>query len=270
MIITMIIAVDVGGTKTLINGFDPEDSTPKPIFELKQPTPKEFADFKQFVLDTAKKHTEHISALSFAMPGIVRKGFVQKFGHLDWGQINIIEEFTPHAQKVFVENDAALGALGEAHAAGNEYSRVLYVTLSTGVGVGFIVDKNPDSLVASEGGHMQIVRKGHDVDWETYAAGSALYRRFGEYAEDMTNNENWQAYAKEVAEGMIQLEAIFVPDVIVLGGPVGEQLHKFKKYLVEELDHWNDEEYLEIPEIVPASEPHRAVINGCFYAAIND
>jgi len=264
----MIIAVDVGGTKTLVAGYKSDSSEPEAIFENKFPTPENYEDFKAKLREELQKYSSDISALSIALPAIVKDGKVVRFAHVKWGEIDILEDFKNDAPKIFINNDAALGALSEAHAAGNDYSRVLYVTLSTGIGTGFIIDKDIDRLLPTEGGHMIVMHDGEPKIWERVAAGSVLYKRYGEYAEDMTDEEQWKTYSYDVAVGLVSLSAVLLPDVIVLGGPVGGQLPKFKEFLMDHmssLSSW----YVPVPDVVAAEHPHKTVARGCFYAAKN-
>ena len=85
-----------------------------------------------------------IDAVSFGFPGITDK-FKKVFEKsANYPQIEglDIKNFFPdrfHQSKILVENDAALGALGEAYfGAGKDKESIAYLTLSTGVGGAFV------------------------------------------------------------------------------------------------------------------------------------
>ncbi len=87
---------------------------------------------------------------------------------------------------VWVENDADLAALGEQRfGAGRGYNRVIYITVSTGIGGGVIFDGNLLSgrdLSVSEIGHMVVTRDGPQCNCggkghlEPLASGTAIAR----------------------------------------------------------------------------------------------
>lgn len=151
-----------------------------------------------------------------------------------------------------LENDADAAALGEAAwGAGRGNSRFIYVTVSTGIGVGLVFDGKLYRGVGGahpEIGHMVIDPSGpacacgfHGC-WESLASGtgvSNLWRRAtGESAEAATifaAAEGNDPRALEVVRqsaaylgmGLANLVTIFTPEVIALGGGLMRSRHLF-------------------------------------------
>jgi glucokinase len=159
---------------------------------------------------------------------------------------------------VFVENDANLGALGEAaHGAGAGFDPVFYVTLGSGVGGGLVVDGriyHGAQPGESEIGHLRLDRSGTllesrcsgwAVDAKIRAAAArnpagALARCVGTAAAHearflsaaLSQNDPAAATildetAQDLAFGLSHVVHLFHPQIIVLGGGlslVGEPL----------------------------------------------
>ena len=262
----MYLAIDVGATKTLLAVFS---SSGKLLHEQKIKTDHKYARFLadlRTVLEQEKFKEFKISAACCAIPGKIDRsaGIGLTFGNLPWQKIPIrsdIEKIV--GMNVFIENDSKLAALSEAldH---KEYKKVLYITLSTGIGSGFIIDGKIDEAYAdTEAGFMVMEHEGKLKAWEDFASGEALVERFGKKAADLDNPFAWKAYAKDVARGLDALLAVLQPDVVIIGGSVGAHLEKFSGRLKEELKKYANN-MVSIPPIIKATKAEEAVIYGCY------
>src|SRR5690606_16018329 len=69
---------------------------------------------------------------------------------------------------VWIDNDANIAALGEAlHGAGKDVKRVFYITLGSGVGAGFVIDKkiyHGSRNSEAEFGHIRLDKTGRTVE----------------------------------------------------------------------------------------------------------
>jgi predicted NBD/HSP70 family sugar kinase len=165
---------------------------------------------------------------------------------------------------VFVENDANLAGLSEAKNIIDDYKNVLYITISTGIGTGVIKNGIIDPMYAdSEGGHIQIEHNGKHQIWEKVASGKAIVTKYGNRASDIADPKAWEAIARNIAVGLIDLLAVIQPEAVVIGGGVGSHLHKFKKQLVKELKKYENP-LVPIPPILKAKKPEEAVVYGCY------
>ncbi len=143
---------------------------------------------------------------------------------------------------VALANDADLAAVGESSfGAGRGHRDVVYVTVSTGVGAGLVVD---DRLVrgahsGGELGHTIIDRvaaaAGEPATVEDLGSGTAINRRAAEVglaeqgpalAELVRSGHEgataiWRSAIEAVAFGLVNLAWIVAPDIVVVGGGVG-------------------------------------------------
>jgi len=146
----------------------------------------------------------------------------------------------------------------------NKFTKVLYVTVSTGIGYGFVdnqlIDKN-----AGDGGGKTITLKRHGkhVPWESLASGHAIVEKYGKMAKDINDEETWQKIVADLAEGLIELISIFQPEVVVFGGSVGNYFDKYAKLLKKELKSYNLPQMI-MPQLIEAGRPDEAVIYGCY------
>ena len=176
---------------------------------------------------------------------------------------------------VYAENDATLGALGEhAFGAGRGCDNMVYMTVSTGIGGGIIIGGNlytGTNGFGGEIGHMTIDQNG-PLDncgnvgcLEALASGTALARMAQERIEagessvmlefaggnieavdarivvqaaqqdDALAQSLMQEVGRSLASGIITLMHIFDPQLIVIGGGLGQNLDMFMPTIESEV-----------------------------------
>lgn len=262
----MYLAIDVGATKTLVAIFSKDRTV---LQEQKIKTSNKYDQFLKdlgAVLEQEKFSKDKITAVCCAIPGKIDRqaGVGLTFGNLPWQNAplgNDVEKIA--GAKVFLENDANLAGLYEA-VTHKKYKKVLYLTLSTGIGAGFIIQGKIDPAFAdAEVGHMVLEHEGKLKVWEDFASGKALVERFGKTAEQLDNPFAWKSYAKDVARGIDVLLAVFQPDVVIIGGGVGAHLDKFVEPLEKELKQIGNH-MVPIPPIIQADKAEEAVVYGCY------
>jgi glucokinase len=264
MMKTMYLGIDVGGTKTLVASLDEWGAIQE---EVKFPTPKEYDVFlKELAATIADLSTKDFKSCGIGIPGVIdhNLGIGVAFGHLPWKNIPILHDIEAIAKcPVVCENDAKLAGLSEAMLI-KQYSKVLYVTVSTGIGAAFIVDQRIDAAMRnSEGGQMLLEHHGKYQRWEDFAAGSAIVRQFGKPLSEIDDEHTLRVIARNIAIGLIDLIAILTPDVVVLGGSVGTHYAKYGGYLHEYLEKY-DNPMIHLPVLKAAERPEKAVVYGCF------
>lgn len=257
-------AIDVGGTKTLVAIFNQEGEI---VEKMKFPTPPAYEDFLrelQKTFDSFKPRDLHATAL--AMPGRIdhEHGVLIRCSNLQWQNVHAVADIEKVVDcPVVLENDAKLAGLSEAQHI-PDYKRVLYVTISTGIGTGLIVHGKIDRpLRSSESGQMLLAHKGKLQKWESFASGKAIVARYGKRAADLDDPEAWKVLSRDFAQGFLTLIATIQPDAIVIGGGVGSHFNKFGKLLIAELKRY-ETPMVPIPPIMAAKNPEEAVIHGCF------
>ena len=145
-----------------------------------------------------------------------------------------------------IMNDAIAAALGESiYGKGYKYKRVGYITISTGIGVGIILDRKP--FISNNGlaGHLGFTTStlgnlkcgsGRKGTFESIASGKAMseiarlrgYKNVTakEIFQHNLNKKKWakeiiELSAKSISELCSNLKATFDLDIIILGGSIG-------------------------------------------------
>jgi predicted NBD/HSP70 family sugar kinase len=262
----MYLAIDVGGSKTLIAVFNAQGQI---VEQFKFPTSKSYPEFLGQLADaiTNKLTNQAFTACCCALPGELdrKDGVALRFGNLPWKNVPIKKDlekiigFLPIA----IENDAKLAGLSEAlnH---KQYRKALYLTVSTGIGDGIIIDGKIDAdFTDSEPGQMVLEYNGKLTKWEDLASGRALVAKYGKRASEISDPGIWKEFSRGLARGMIELIATLQPDVIIIGGGVGSHFDKFSTYLMAELAKLENE-MVKSPPIIQATRPEEAVIYGCY------
>jgi predicted NBD/HSP70 family sugar kinase len=264
----MYLAVDIGGTKTLVAVFDDEG---KIIEQARFETAAEYSNFLSDLKNNITSlSTKNFTAACVAVPGRLdrEKGLGLGYGNLNWGVVHIRDDIEALLNcHVIIENDAKLAGLSEALLIKNEFKIVLYVTIGTGIGTALIVNGVIDvGLANSEGGQIWLDYHGKRVQWEDIASGKAIVERFGKRASDIHDKETWEIIANDIALGLIDLIAMVQPQVIVLGGGVDTNFDDFYALLTEALKKY-ETSLVPIPPIRQAKRPEEAVIYGCLELA---
>ena len=211
----------------------------------------------------AHSSLQSIHAVGVASPGTLNPytGKVMFAQNLGWQDVPL-RDFLQHelGLPVGIGNDANLAALGEQqYGAGRGIANLAYVTLSTGIGCGVILNNQlilGAHGLATEGGHMTvnvfgpISASGVPGGFEDYAAGPAIAKLARQKLADghasamltLANGEIANVSAKEVGEaaqagdalaleivqhvariiglGFVNLLHLFDPEIVVVGGSV--------------------------------------------------
>ncbi|HSX42456.1 MAG TPA: ROK family protein [Candidatus Saccharimonadales bacterium] len=261
----MYIGIDIGGTKTLIAALTNEGVIHE---SLRFPTPPKYDDFLAELKSTvANITTKDFRAGAVAAPGEIDRdhGVFMVGGNLKWKHEHIQRDVERIVGcPMLLENDANLAGLSEAMLLRDKHAKVLYLTISTGIGGGFIVDQKIEPNMADiEPGHMMLQRGHKLVKWESFASGKAIYEKYRQKASDIEDPAIWKAIVKDWVPGFLDLIAVTEPDVIVLGGGVGHYLPKYHDFLVAGLEEYSTP-LTPIPPIIKAQRPEEAVVYGCY------
>lgn len=264
----MILAIDIGGTKTLLGLFDTSGKLNK---TQKFETPLEYQNFMELFATEVKQFigSNKVTKCVAAVPGKLDrvKGIGIAFGNRPWENVPIGKDLSRILSlPVDIENDSKLAGLSEALLI-PRYKRVLYITVSTGIGGAYVVDGKLDkNMLDAEVGHMMLEHEGRLCTWESFASGKAIFNKFGIKATDITDPSAWYIVARNIAIGLINVIATTTPDAVIIGGGVGSHLEKFKDRLEEELRLYQTN-VVDIPPVFPAKNPEEAVIYGCYALA---
>jgi glucokinase len=260
----MIIGVDLGGTKIAAAL---AYTTGKVITDLTLPTEAQkgkkqvIQNLIKAIHTLAKGNKAKISCIGVGVPGpiLYEKGIVIEPPNLPgWKKVNLKKILEKEFNvPIHLDNDANCAALAEAKfGAGKRARHFIYMTISTGIGGGIIIDRKlyrGAIGAAGEFGHMKIDSKGYTCGCgnvgclEALASGTAIKRRSGmdaiavELAARQGDKEAMKVInttAHYLAIGIANLVNIFNPEMVILGGGVSKMrellLHpirkEFKKY----------------------------------------
>jgi predicted NBD/HSP70 family sugar kinase len=266
----MITVVDVGATKTLVAQFDEAKQL---INKSRFPTPEDQEVFLTELKRSLNQLTD-ITMISMAIPGIVVDGVATTCPNLPlWKNVPVRTELQKtYKCPVVVENDANLAGLAEINSLSPVPQVGLYITLSTGIGTGLIVEgRLAPAFSLSELGHMVFQFNGVWQEWEDFASGQALVNHFGKKANELKRAEEWQWTAEGIAAGLCAVIPAIRPEVIVFGGSLGGHLHQFVKPVEKLLEQrLTRSRFYTLPRLVQAQHPDDAVLFGCYYYAAHN
>jgi len=281
--IARALALDIGGTK-LAAGVVSEDGRVcsfRQRISRSERGPDDMLDrlfaLGRDALDAAGVSAEDMRAVGIGCGGPldVERGVVQGPPNLPgWEDVALVEQ----AEKAYgvparLENDGVAAALGEyQHGAGRGAQSMVYLTISTGVGGGVILDgrlMRGRSGNGGEIGHMVVVHDGRPCPCgsrgclEAYCSGTSIAARARELLDDgaesvLASLANvtaadvsraaadgdpvasalWEDTIEILGTGVASLSNLFEADVLVLGGGVtrsGDRLLLPVRKRVEEL-----------------------------------
>jgi glucokinase len=254
----VIGAVDIGGTKIAVGMVDDNG---KVLSKLESPTHADrgyaygLEQIAGMLRETAQDAQAELSGIGIGSTGLVYP-FTGEFGDVDflptWKGCNPVKDLArDYHVRVALENDGDAAALGEAAwGAGRGKSRLIYVTVGTGIGGGIILDgklyRGVDRSHPEVGHHVvdasgPACTCGFHGCWEALATGPAMAAWFKSkvpadrrFAREPGAKEVFQlakegdALAREAVAreayylglGLANLITLFVPEMIVLGGSV--------------------------------------------------
>jgi predicted NBD/HSP70 family sugar kinase len=146
-----------------------------------------------------------------------------------------------------IENDADLATLGEAvYGAGKGYSVVAYVTVSTGIGGGLVVDgKIQKKKYGFEPGHQIINYKTREV-LHDLISGTALSKKYNKPAKEIKEPEIYESISEILGVALTNTIVHWSPDVLVMGGSITKDIDLVE---VEEQVRLNMRIFPDIPMI---------------------
>lgn len=239
-----LLGIDIGGTG--IKGAPVDTATGAlvaPRYRIVTPQPATPAAVADVVAEVARNF-EWTGAIGTTFPAVVKDGTIHTAANVDNSWIGTDAEklfATATSSPVTVLNDADAAGVAEMElGAGRGRSGTVFtITLGTGIGSALFVD---GALVPNtELGHLEV--RGKDAEFR--AADSARER------EELS----WKQWAKRLNEYFAVLEALFWPDLLIIGGGVSKKHEKFFPLLETRA------------ELVPATLLNEAGIVGAAIAA---
>jgi glucokinase len=256
------IAVDIGGTHIRVAAYEPDNTTPLTHTRTRS-YGKKTGTFDRLVtaIESAWPKDRTVRAIGMASPGPLdpHTGTVLTTPNIpEWKNFPLTNKLTDHFNvPSYLDNDANLAALGEwKFGAGRGHHHLLYLTISTGIGGGVIIN---DRLLhgyhglAAELGHVVVLAGGprcpcgYEGHLEALAAGPAIVGYVREQLEAGVKSELRgveELSAQVVAEAAQRNDALaksayerageylgigvasflhtFDPSIVILGGGVSQ------------------------------------------------
>ena len=234
----MYLGLDIGGTKFQVASANEKGDI---LRRVRAETPLQLDAGLNLLHEMIGQviEKEKISSIGVAIGGPLdpRSGIVSPLHQPEWRNVplkEILESAYQCPCRIEVDTDAAALAEGEDRASHSEsISRLLYLTLSTGMGGGFLVDGA--IYRGFSGSHPEVAHQaipfrcdhpervlcecGNNDCLEALVSGNGIRRIYGKPASELNETE-WEQVAYNVGQGLRNLAVICVPELIVLGGGV--------------------------------------------------
>lgn len=222
----MYLLFDIGGTKSRFAISNDGESFDEPIII---DTPSNYTEGILAFDDCVKKVTrgKKIDKAIGGFPGTVIDGKVFRSPNLkDYeGKLLAYELERIFGVKPIIENDADLATLGEAvYGAGKEFDIVAYITISTGIGGGLVIDKKiQKKKFGFEPGHQILNYKTREI-LHDMISGTALSKKYNKPAKEIKEPEVYIWISEILGVALTNTIVHWSPDVLVLGGSITKDI----------------------------------------------
>lgn len=272
------LCIDIGGTNTLLGKGNGEFEVVK-----KMPTKKFLADIEGAIKNNFEEK-------KFETVGVAAAGPLDKDSgefrppNIDREKVDVVTPLSRFG-KVEIVNDCSAAVIGEYVYGGHDTENLVYITISSGIGLGAVVEG--DLLTGRDGnfgeiGHMQIRANGMACGcggighWEAYCSGNNLpimaekffgtefesAREIFEKAEDSDSDalKTLGKMSRINASAVTNVVNLMNPDKIVFGGAVA--LNHPEK-VVEDLETEVEKRTVNaMPELDTCGLGEKSVIHG--------
>lgn len=232
------LALDIGGTKLLAAVFEGERMTRRERRATDREGGRDWMLRQIESIALAWRDEARIDrcAIGFGGPVQFARRRVALSTHVGgWSDYPLADHMeTLLGVPTLMDNDANTGALGEAvHGAGRGYRPLFFMTLSTGIGSGIILEdgsvyRGADSY-AAEIGHMTLRPDGPEClcgargCYERMCSGLWLERDYGKPPAELLRDPAFvERYVEDVAWGLKTAVMLLNPARIVIGGGIAK------------------------------------------------
>jgi len=248
LLVMTALLLDIGGTKCSIASGSNLDSVRELVTADYKTPEKILAQLSHYAAElTAKDQTIDRLGISFGGPFDFANQKVKKSVHVSgWEEF----DFSDWSQRVLglpavADNDANVGALGEFVVRGAKKSNLAYVTVSTGIGSGLIINGKlyrGHGELAGELGHVVIDPSGPEDELgnrgtlERFCSGYWLKKDYEKSAQELLTDEGFLLeYSARLAAGLSTLLRLINPELIVLGGGIIKAGPRLESALLNQL-----------------------------------
>jgi len=232
------VGIDLGGTKTMVACFKDGKITRR----VMEKTPINLNDGIEMLTRMVREVSSSPSAIGCACGGPLdyRSGVVSPLHMPQWRNVPLKEIIEKEfGCPFYVDVDTNAAAIGEYFFGGaHKYRNFIYITLSTGMGAGKLID----GKIYRGMGHPEMAHQSFSITLkkasktfdtashlcecgakgclESFISGNAIHAIYGRRAEDITDEETINEIATNFGEGLRNIIALHSPDGIFVGGGV--------------------------------------------------
>ena len=249
----VFIGLDIGGTKIMVAATDREGNILRQSRTATSTSLEtDLENINRMISELAAD--DEIKSMGAAIGGPLdwEQGVVSPLHQPAWRNVPLKEIMESKWSCPFhVDVDTNVAALGEYRWGGVSAARFLYLTLSTGMGGGFLIDGK--IYRGKDGAHPEV---GHQSvhfrcsnPWavqcecgapdclEALVSGNGIRRIYGKPAEALSA-AGWEEVAYNLGQGLRNMAALYAPDVIRIGGGVavggGEKFINAARHVMED------------------------------------
>jgi len=236
-----LLGIDIGGTGIKGAPVDTETGDlAAERFRIPTPHPALPEDVAQVVKEVAN-HFQYEGPIGITFPAVVRGGIIKTAANVDdsWIGLEADDFFSKHLNgPVTVINDADAAGIAEMRFGAGKARQGVVIMLTLGTGIGSAIFSDGKLLPNTEFGHLKI--RGQDAE-----------KRASEKVRE-DKDLSWKKWAKPFSEYLNELEKLFSPDLIIIGGGASKKADKFLPHLKLKTD----------VKVVPAEMRNEAGIIG--------
>ena len=231
----VVIGLDIGGTKIMIAAANREGSILRRARAATSTSLEtDMENINNMIAEVSAG--EEILGMGAAIGGPLdwERGIVSPLHQPAWRNVPLKSMMEARWDCPFhVDVDTNAAALGEYRWGEVPAGRFLFLTLSTGMGGGFLVDGQ--IYRGKEGAHPEVGHQsihfrcsnpaavrcecGVPDCLEALVSGNGIRRIYGKVAEDLDQDE-WEEVAYNLGQGLRNMAALYAPEVIRIGGGV--------------------------------------------------
>jgi predicted NBD/HSP70 family sugar kinase len=249
----VFVGLDIGGTKIMVASADREGNILRRARTATSTSLEEdLSNINNMITEVAME--DKILGIGAAIGGPLdwEQGVVSPLHQPAWRNVPLkaIME-SKWGCSFHVDVDTNVAAIGEYRWGGIAAGRFLYLTLSTGMGGGFLIDGKiyrGQGGAHPEVGHQSIHFRcsnpaavqcecGAPDCLEALVSGNGIRRIYGKSAEKLSPEE-WEEVAYNLGQGLRNMAALYAPDLIRIGGGVavggGENFIQAARKIMEE------------------------------------
>ncbi|MCH2174235.1 MAG: ROK family protein [Lentisphaeria bacterium] len=277
------IGLDISGTKIIVAT---SNSDGKILNKIQMPTPKGFQEGMnrlQCMIETITQGMP-IKGMGATAGGPLnwRTGVISPLHQPNWRNVPLKKIMEDRwSCPFYIDVDTNVAALGEYYYGTENPESLLYVTVSTAMGTGFLIngkvfrgniDSHPEADKQSIHYKCSQPENIHyeygSLDFlEALVSGDGILRIYGKPAENL-NEEEWEEVTYNLAQGLRNLATLYQPEVIVLGGAISyERGQKLIDGIIKVIT--NNMKIMNVPRIKLSDLGYETAIKGAIAIAIH-